>query len=422
MAASGRFVFAAHGTWGDVGPLVSVALALVARGAQVIFISTPYFEEGLRRRGLKQVRIVGTWWDPQEALSDPRLRHPLKAPAYIWREVFEPLLLPMWDEVSRALEELGGGVVVLHPWCIGAQLAAQEARLAWCMVALAPITWFSAEDVPVTGPWRAPKLLAKPLMRWPVRGLMRRVLGGDIAKTVRARGGQPLADPFFGATHEAALNLAFWPALFRAPAADDPPRVKLCGFFGSASEEPALDGALEAFLADGEPPVIMGLGSALPALAGELYTRVEQVCLALGLRVVLVGAPEAAPRPGSLRVAWAPYSALFKRARLLVHHGGVGSVAEALRAGRPQLIIPFGADQYDNAARLSEVLAVGVVLPEPMASLGAIEASLRALLDRERDLLARAQQLAEQLRAQPDGAAEAASALLALDDASSSLS
>ena len=51
------------------------------------------------------------------------------------------------------------------------------------------------------------------------------------------------------------------------------------------------------------------------------------------------------------------YSALFEKARALVHQGGIGTVAEALRAGRPSFVVPFGQDQYDNAVHIEKLKA-----------------------------------------------------------------
>lgn len=55
---------------------------------------------------------------------------------------------------------------------------------------------------------------------------------------------------------------------------------------------------------------------------------------------------------------YAPFSKLLPVSSALVHHGGIGTCAQALRAGVPQLLTPFGMDQYDNSSRLAE-LGVG---------------------------------------------------------------
>ncbi|MDH4418260.1 MAG: glycosyltransferase [Acidovorax sp.] len=64
-------------------------------------------------------------------------------------------------------------------------------------------------------------------------------------------------------------------------------------------------------------------------------------------------------------VLWQPYvplSALLPHTAALVHHGGIGTTAEALRSGTPQLITPFAWDQFDNGARIAS-LGAGMVTP-----------------------------------------------------------
>jgi rhamnosyltransferase subunit B len=60
--------------------------------------------------------------------------------------------------------------------------------------------------------------------------------------------------------------------------------------------------------------------------------------------------------------AYVPLSALLPHTAALVHHGGIGTTAEALRAGIPQLVAPFAWDQFDNGARIAS-LGVGMVIP-----------------------------------------------------------
>lgn len=403
-----HYVFAAHGTWGDVGPMADVAALLHQRGARVTFISTPFFEQGLRGRGLT-TRIVGEFWDPGAALADPRLSHPLTGPVDIWRLIFGPLVPLMFDATVAALGD-DPGSVVLHPWCLGAQLAAESRAVPWSVVALAPITWFSVADVPVTAPFELPGWLARGLMKGPTHFVVRTIFGRTLHDEARRRGLPRRDDRFFLAMHEARHNLAFWPESFRAPAADDPPRAVLCGFPQPAHRAARLDEGLERFLGEGDAPLVMGMGSALPGLAQDMYDVVAEAARGLGLRVVLVGAEAKETPPDVQRVAHAPYSALFSRARVVVHHGGIGTTAEGLAAARPQLVIPFGADQYDNAARLGR-LGVARHVVRRKFQRARVKAALEDLLSREADVRAKAEALGLPLRTARPGVEVAAEAL-----------
>jgi UDP:flavonoid glycosyltransferase YjiC (YdhE family) len=76
-----------------------------------------------------------------------------------------------------------------------------------------------------------------------------------------------------------------------------------------------------------------------------------------------------------------------------VHHGGIGTLAQALRSGRPQLIVPHFADQLDNAARAAR-LGVARILPPRRYSGASAGRELDRLLG-DADYLARAQKAAE---------------------------
>jgi UDP:flavonoid glycosyltransferase YjiC (YdhE family) len=56
-----------------------------------------------------------------------------------------------------------------------------------------------------------------------------------------------------------------------------------------------------------------------------------------------------------IAVAYAPYAQIFPRASVIVHQGGIGTTGQALRAGKPMLVMPFGGDQYDNGARIERL-------------------------------------------------------------------
>ena len=129
-------------------------------------------------------------------------------------------------------------------------------------------------------------------------------------------------------------------------------------FYDSDAGNAALPANLEKFMAEGEPPVVFTLGSAAVLAAGHFYEFSARAAIKLGIRAVLLIGTDQRNRPAqklpeSICVAeYAPYSALFSRAALVVHQGGVGTTAQCLRAGTPMLIMPYSHDQPDNARRM----------------------------------------------------------------------
>jgi UDP:flavonoid glycosyltransferase YjiC (YdhE family) len=81
-------------------------------------------------------------------------------------------------------------------------------------------------------------------------------------------------------------------------------------------------------------------------------------------------------------VPFAPFRALFPLCGAIVHHGGVGTLARALAAGTPQLILPIAFDQKDNAIHVQK-LGCGEWIRAGRATPGRIAGALRRLLTPE---------------------------------------
>ncbi|WP_175442367.1 glycosyltransferase [Humibacillus sp. DSM 29435] len=150
------------------------------------------------------------------------------------------------------------------------------------------------------------------------------------------------------------------------PSPDWPASIRQTGFWfptaSDASEVGVVDPALRAFVDDGSPPVYLGFGS-MPTgdPVGVVRTFVTALHRAGRRGIVSSGWADlgAAPLPGTvLAVATVPHDWLFPRCVVVVHHGGAGTTAAALRAGAPQVVVPHIADQPYWGRRVSE-LGVG---------------------------------------------------------------
>ena len=166
--------------------------------------------------------------------------------------------------------------------------------------------------------------------------------------------------------------------------ADWPANTVMCGFArydgqGIAGEQTAL----QAFLAEGEAPIVFALGSSAVIIAGEFWRHAAEAAQSLGRRAILLTGrlPEQQPAlPAGIRAfQYLPYSAVFPHAAAVVHQAGIGTLAQALSAGRPQLIVPVAFDQPDNARRAVK-LGVARVLPFQKVTAARLVTALRPLL------------------------------------------
>lgn len=355
------FIVIALGTMGDLHPLLAIANELRQRGRKVTLLGSEQFREHVERTGVAFVP-VSTKEQYANALQDPGIWDAREGFATVWRSM-EPVLVAVHQWLLAHCSGKGT-VVITHPLALSLSKAIREKGLIDALVAvyLAPSNMKTTQN---------PMQLADLRMgRW-VPQFARRLLWQKIeTKHVdpvalpllnRLRsdlGLSPIAGFLSHMTSAADLSLALFPQWF-APYHGDWPQPMIAGDFllyDSTGTE-ALNPELEAFLQAGEAPLVFTLGSGMRH-ADDFFRESTDACIALGRRGLLLTMydDQLPPLPASvLWVRYAPFRVLLYRTALLVHHGGIGTCAEALRAGIPQLIMPMAHDQFDNAARVERL-------------------------------------------------------------------
>jgi UDP:flavonoid glycosyltransferase YjiC (YdhE family) len=192
------------------------------------------------------------------------------------------------------------------------------------------------------------------------------------------------------------LVLGLWPEWFAPRQPDWPSQAATVGF--PLWDPPAateLGAEVDEFLKAGEPPIVFAPGSANVQASGFFATAVE-ASQRLGRRGMLMTKyPEQLPAqlPPSVRsFGFVPFSQLLPRAAGLVHHGGIGTCAQGLASGIPQLVMPMAYDQLDNGLRLQR-LGVGDVVPREKFKPTRLTAALEPLL-KSPDVAKRCRELA----------------------------
>ncbi len=154
-------------------------------------------------------------------------------------------------------------------------------------------------------------------------------------------------------------------------------------FYDGTQDGAELTPELKQFLDAGEPPIVFTLGSAAVMNAGTFYQESLDAANQLNRRAGLLienNPPLEKLSSDVLAVNYAPYSQIFPRACAIVHQGGIGTTAQALRSGRPTIVMPYSHDQPDNAARL-ERLGTSKTISRKKYSTWRVVKELRELLD-----------------------------------------
>lgn len=408
-----RIVITCLGSFGDVFPYIGLARALQARGDHPLVATSASYRASVEQEGVAFAPL-GPDVDLRDQAALARVMDARRGGEVVVKEFVIPALDQMYEETQRLAA--GADVLVSHPLTFATPAVATARAMPWVATLLAPLSFFSDTDFPVLPalPGLAPAMRAWPWLRRTLMGVVRR----ETAKwavpldRMRARHGLPPAgNPLIEGQFSPHLNLALFSRVMSEPQADWPPRTRVTGFVfynGSASLPPEL----EAFLAAGPPPVVFTLGSSAVGAAGRFYHESAEAAARLGARAVLLTGGFAANRParvpeGVLLVDRAPHQLLFPRARAVVHQGGAGTTAQALRGGCPMLVVPHSHDQPDNAARVARLGVARTLYPRRYAAVRAAK-ELTRLLD-DPAYAERAREVAAVVRAEggAEGAAEA---------------
>jgi rhamnosyltransferase subunit B len=334
------------GTRGDVEPFLALAASLRSRGHTITFLSNKNWQEPAEACGANFFAIA-----PEDLPQDARDEF----------SFYRNCVLPSFEISLRAISQLAENgkrpIVVFRLGMLGAQWAAEELGLPAVKVALQPGLIRSVDR---------PSLPFAMLVRGRFGALTRRVLlpvvyfvGGLGRRSVlnrdrRAMNLPPLRVRDVGRWEDRDLAALLCPPWFAMPQGDWPQNCLCVGFpfFDSASTNAEVD----AFMATHGAPLVFTPGTGIQD-PSEFFRTAERVAEALNLPALLVSprARSESRYSPTLCVSWLNFGSVLPRAKALIHHGGIGTTAQALRAGIPQVILPMRFDQPDNAERISEL-------------------------------------------------------------------
>ncbi len=421
-----KIVLATMGSLGDLHPFIALGCALRDRGVNVVLACATEYGSKVNAAGLQFHALRPSFADVERDLGMDRAQLTQRAvahSAFLFRQLVLPYVRMAYDDMLEATA--GADLVLPSSLAFGARLAAETRAIPWIAVVLQPMMFLSAYDPPLIPQALGLSALMRRLGPAPTRAALW-VLKKAVAavfrplESLRADLGLPPGgkDPLFDGQFSADGAIGLYSKLLGEAQPDYPRPSSIAGFATFDSETgltQGIDPELDAFLNAGAAPLVFTLGSLIINSPGNFYRESLGVARALQRRAVLLVGEAARGDLARLRSAevficsYAPHSLLMPRAAAVIHHGGIGTLAQALHSGRPQLIVPFFADQPDNAARAAR-LGVARIVPARGYSARRASREIACLLGGDRYLV-RARAVGDALAAE-DGAAEGARIVL----------
>lgn len=373
------------GSHGDVHPFVGLGAALRDRGHRVTVLTNSHFGPMIDQAGLNFIALGGED-DYQQALNDPKLWEPLEGFKRVVEWGIVRQMRPIYDLIAEHYVP-GETVVLAQATAFGARIAQEALGVPLVTVNLQPALLRSVVEPPVLpghGLMRRLPRAGRGLFYWLGDRLIVDPLLTKEVDAFRAELGLPRVRRFLNRWWFSPQRvLGLFPDWFAPPQPDWPPQVELTGFplFDERGLKP-VPAEVNEFLAQGDPPIVFTPGTAM-SHGHEFFKAAVGACQRLNRRGILLTrfaeqVPPSLPE-GILHVSYVPFSQLLPRALALVHHGGIGTSAQGLAAGLPQLIMPLAHDQPDNAARLTRLGVARTLYPQRFQA-PAVADALSALL------------------------------------------
>ena len=389
-----KIVFSTWGSYGDLHPYMALALEMQNRGHDCLIATSSIYQEKVEAAGLgfHPVRPDLPPPDSDEARNMiRRVSNDITGPAYLFRELLMPHLRAAYEDTLSAVTAEGGAdLLVSHQVPLAAPIVADVTGIKWISCVLFPIAFGSVYDPPtppqlpaIRSLIAAHPLIASPLMaigKWTMRPWVEPVQDLRLELGLKRS-----PHPIFEGQHSPLRVFALFSKLLSSMQRDFPANTMIMGFpfYDHVPEAPPA--GLDEFLAAGEPPIVFTLGSSLVWNAGDFYRTSIEVADRLGRRALLLvgdrrNLPEDISQEGVAVFEYLPHHLVMPGACVNVHQGGIGTTGQALRAGRPMLVVPHGQDQPDNARRCVQ-LGVARSIPRRSYGVEKVVHEIQLLLD-----------------------------------------
>lgn len=398
-----------YGSRGDVQPFLPLSLGLMKRAHSVSLAAPSRFKDLVEGHGIRFEPLPGDPEDLSRQFNDSGFNFVRQTRDMMFHAIeIGAAMLRKTEEACRSAD------LIIHTFAhaVGAHTLAREKNIPDIHIQTFPMFTPTGDYPNVT----MPDLKLRPLNKL-THILSRRVTRWTSSfgyEQVRRRAGLPkrkLYFPFDEDPHRLPTPiLCAWSPSVLPPSSDWTSNVHVTGYYffevNNSYQAPA---ELQRFLDEGEPPVCVSFGSMVNRGAESIDRIVRESLKQTGQRGVILSGWGRVNQPSSRDLLYldaAPHDRLFPRCSMVIHHGGAGTTSAGLRAGIPNIIVPFTADQPFWGRR---VYAIGAgPKPVPVNRL-TIDGLSQAIVEAEAEVVRkRAQALGQVVRSE-DGVRRAVS-------------
>ncbi|KAI8804423.1 hypothetical protein BJ742DRAFT_825144 [Cladochytrium replicatum] len=353
------------GSRGDVQPFIALGQELLKHGHRVRLATHETFRKFVNDSGLEFYPLAG---DPAELMAY-MVKNPGLLPGFESirmgdiqkkRTTIRAILASCWDACVKTDDAnvlaFTADAIIANPVSFGHIHCAEKLMIPLHIFFTMPYTPTTAFPHPITTLSQSPDAEQRNYLSYDVVEMMTWQGLGDIINDFRVRilgldGLYNTNGPFLLKDLVVPHTYIWSPELVPKPK-DWGPHIDICGFFFlDLATNYTPDPELEAFLRAGPPPIYIGFGSIVVDDPDGLTRTVFEAVERAGVRAILskgwggIGGESLSVPENVYLIGNVPHDWLFQHVRAVVHHGGAGTTAAGLRAGKPTVIVPFFGDQ-----------------------------------------------------------------------------
>ena len=363
-----KIILITIGSLGDLNPFIALAHALSEEGYKPIIATSETYRDYIKSENIEFFPIKPDITDLKESLGFdlPDLaRSMAKNDRFLFEKVIFPYLSDTYDDLLPICEDVVA--IISHSISFAARPVAEKLKKISFTILLSPLMIYSPLDppkgsiIPFMDDPNSKVGIAYNQLLIGLMGFLASVWAHPLRKLRSSRGLPKLKGlNLLLGDKERSHHIALFNSSLILNSAKENNNIFYAGhsFHDNYNQTSRLPGNLEQFLECGSSPIIFTLGSFVSQDALSYYKLFARVATKLARRAILLvnEADYEALQKEHLKnifiCSYIRHSLIFPRCCLIVHHGGIGTTGQALKAGVPQIVIPFLGDQFDNAERL----------------------------------------------------------------------